>query len=122
MHQILRTLQRATHMQGPLMILAYTTKGWGLPIAGHLENHAALLTDGQLAALQEAHDIAAGAEWEGFAPQSLEQIWLHRSLARRGFPLPPPRRKLDPLLAACSCTGVGCHRLWGVGRPAGFVP
>jgi len=43
LRQILRTLARAAQMPGPLMILAYTTKGWGLPIAGHLENHAALL-------------------------------------------------------------------------------
>jgi pyruvate dehydrogenase E1 component len=43
--QILCTLSRAARMQGPLVIIAYTTKGWRLPIAGHLENHAAVLTD-----------------------------------------------------------------------------
>lgn len=74
--QILRTLVQATQLTGPLMILAYTTKGWGLPIAGHLENHAAVLTDGQLANLQMAHDIAVGAEWDGFAQASVEQTWL----------------------------------------------
>lgn len=87
--QIVRTLERAAQVQGPLMILAYTTKGWGLPIAGHLENHAALLTDNQLVALQEEHDIAAGAEWDGFAPESLEQAWLRGMLERRGFPPAP---------------------------------
>lgn len=94
--QILRTLAQATQLSGPLMILAYTTKGWGLPIAGHLENHAAVLTDGQLADLQAAHDIAAGAEWEGFAPGSVEQRWLHQSLQQRGFPLPPASRMMPP--------------------------
>jgi pyruvate dehydrogenase E1 component len=84
--QIVRILEQAGQMQGPLMILAYTTKGWGLPIAGHLENHAALLTDNQLAALQEDHDIAAGAEWDGFASDSLEHAWLRNLLERRGFP------------------------------------
>ena len=84
--QILRTFTRAAQMQGPVMILAYTTKGWGLPIAGHLENHAAVLTDEQLAAFQTAHDVAAGAEWDGFAPSSLESTWLHNSLKQRGFP------------------------------------
>jgi pyruvate dehydrogenase E1 component len=83
--QILRTFARAARMQGPVMILAYTTKGWGLPIAGHLENHAAVLTDEQLAAFQAAHDVAAGAEWDGFAPGSLESTWLHHSLKQRGF-------------------------------------
>ncbi|ETX01883.1 MAG: hypothetical protein ETSY2_36505 [Candidatus Entotheonella gemina] len=89
--QILHTLAHAVHVPGPLMILAYTTKGWGLPIAGHLENHAAVLTDGQLADLQAAHDIAGGAEWEGFQPGGMEQTWLHQSLRKRGFPLPPGR-------------------------------
>jgi pyruvate dehydrogenase E1 component len=92
LQQIMRTLARAVHMPGPLMILAYTTKGWGLPIAGHLENHAALLTDGQLAAFQAAQDIAAGAEWDGFVPGSLEHEWIQRWGAQRGFSTPPESR------------------------------
>jgi pyruvate dehydrogenase E1 component len=109
LRQILRTLARATQMPGPLMILAYTTKGWGLPIAGHLENHAALLTDEQLAALQTAHDVAAGAEWDNFPAGSLEHEWLEHSLAQRGFPMtmnsprtpplpPPPQLKVPDRL------------------------
>jgi pyruvate dehydrogenase E1 component len=86
LQQILRTLARATQLHGPLMILAYTTKGWGLPIAGHLENHAAVLTDEQLAAFQQANDIAADAEWQGFPAGSLEDEWLQQMLGQRGFP------------------------------------
>ena len=86
LRQILQTLAQAAQMQGPVMILAYTTKGWGLPIAGHLENHAALLTDEQLVAFQSANDIAAGAEWDRFAAGSLEDEWLQHILAQRGFP------------------------------------
>lgn len=85
LQQILATLGRAAQMRGPLMILAYTTKGWGLPIAGHLENHAALLTDGQLEAFQAANDIATGAEWDNFAPGSVEHEWMQHMLAQRGF-------------------------------------
>jgi pyruvate dehydrogenase E1 component len=96
LRQILLTLAHASQRTGPLMILAYTTKGWGLPIAGHLENHAAVLTDGQLAALQARHDIATGAEWDGFATESVEQTWLQQSLQRRGFPLPPAARMIPP--------------------------
>lgn len=88
LRQILRTLSRASRLQGPLMILAYTTKGWGLPIAGHLENHAAVLTDAQLETLQAEHDIAAGAEWDGFATDSLEHAWMRHALKQRGFPAP----------------------------------
>ena len=98
--QILRTLNRASQMQGPLMILAYTTKGWGLPIAGHLENHAAVLTDGQLETLQAEHDIAAGAEWDGFADESLEHTWMRESLQQRGFPAPESARNAFPMPAS----------------------
>ena len=84
--QILRTLEGAAQIQGPVMILAYTTKGWGLPIAGHLENHAAVLTDAQLQVLQTDHDVAAGAEWDAFPQDSVEHTWLRASLQARGFP------------------------------------
>jgi pyruvate dehydrogenase E1 component len=96
LHQILRTLARAAQMQGPLMILAYTTKGWGLPIAGHLENHAALLTDEQLSAFQAANDIAPGAEWDGFASESLEAEWIQHMLAQRGFVTASAQRPATP--------------------------
>lgn len=83
--QILRMFQRAATLPGPVMILAYTTKGWGLPIAGHLENHAALLTDEQLQTFQQRQDIASGTEWDDFAAGSLEHDWIQRSLQQRGF-------------------------------------
>ena len=96
LQQILRAFAEAAQEPGPVMILAYTTKGWGLPIAGHLDNHAAVLTDGQLAELQAAHDIAAGAEWDGFAPESAVQSWLLQSLQQRGFPPPPSAPMISP--------------------------
>jgi pyruvate dehydrogenase E1 component len=84
------------------MILAYTTKGWGLPMAGHLENHAALLTDEQLSAFQQANDIAAGAEWSGFCPGSPEAAWLQQRLQQRGFPTstPTPQAPRPPRVPA----------------------
>ena len=35
----------------PSVVLAYTIKGWGLPIEGHPSNHSALLTEDQLCSL-----------------------------------------------------------------------
>ncbi|GIX49628.1 MAG: 1-deoxy-D-xylulose-5-phosphate synthase [Candidatus Tectimicrobiota bacterium] len=98
LRQILITLARAEELEGPLVIIAHTIKGWGLPLAGHLENHAALLTEAQLAALQAEHDIAPGAEWDRFPPGSAEHAWLQQSLARRGFAGPPAA--LTPRLPA----------------------
>jgi pyruvate dehydrogenase E1 component len=81
---ILEALSAAERVQGqPVAILAYTIKGWGLPIAGHFENHAAQLTHEQIEALRQGLDIPLGQEWAGFAPESPEGQWIQRFLARQ---------------------------------------
>ena len=47
----------------PTAFLAYTIKGWGTPLAGHKDNHAGLMTPGQMAAFQETMAIPKGQEW-----------------------------------------------------------
>ena len=64
--QILETFATAEATDRPVVIMAYTIKGWGLPIAGHIDNHAAQLTSAHIAALQEQHGIAEGHEWDGY--------------------------------------------------------
>ena len=51
----------------PTMFIAYTIKGFGLPFAGHKDNHAGLMNPGQIAGLRDTMGIAAGAEWAPFA-------------------------------------------------------
>ena len=51
----------------PTLFIAYTVKGYGLPFAGHKDNHAGLMTPTQIAALRDSFDIAEGEEWEKFA-------------------------------------------------------
>ena len=92
MPQILRTFEAAAQVTDrPVAILAYTIKGWELPIAGHLENHAALLTSEQMRRLQQQLGIAEGHEWDGFEADETIQAWLQQSLRQRGF-LPQPTR------------------------------
>jgi pyruvate dehydrogenase E1 component len=79
--RILEALSTAERVKGqPVAILAYTIKGWGLPIAGHFENHAAQLTHEQIESLRQSLDIPLGWEWAGFAPNSLEGQWIRRFL------------------------------------------
>src|SRR3954467_9061315 len=51
----------------PTLFIAYTIKGYGLPFAGHKENHAGLMNPGQIAALRDKMGIAEGEEWEPWA-------------------------------------------------------
>ena len=48
----------------PTLFVAWTIKGFGLPFAGHKDNHAGLMNPTQLAALREAMGVAEGREWE----------------------------------------------------------
>ena len=50
----------------PTLFIAYTVKGFGLPFAGHKDNHAGLMNPGQIAALRERMGIAEGEEWEPY--------------------------------------------------------
>jgi pyruvate dehydrogenase E1 component len=49
------------------LFIAYTIKGQGLPLAGHKDNHAGLMTPAQIAGLRESLGIAEGTEWEPYA-------------------------------------------------------
>lgn len=51
----------------PTMFIAYTVKGFGLPFAGHKDNHAGLMNPGQIHALRDSMGIQEGAEWEPYA-------------------------------------------------------
>ncbi len=51
----------------PTVFIAYTVKGYGLPFAGHKDNHAGLMNPTQIHALRDQLGIAEGAEWEPYA-------------------------------------------------------
>src|SRR3954462_5589957 len=48
----------------PTLFIAWTIKGFGLPFAGHKDNHAGLMNPTQMAALREAMNVREGEEWE----------------------------------------------------------
>src|SRR5436190_8861528 len=48
----------------PTLFIAWTIKGFGLPFAGHKDNHAGLMNPTQLAALRDAMGVREGHEWE----------------------------------------------------------
>jgi pyruvate dehydrogenase E1 component len=73
----------------PVAILAYTVKGWGLPIAGDPANHSRLLTSEQIEALRERHGIVQGAEFDAFPAGSEEARLCDET-----------RRKLQPTLSS----------------------
>jgi len=50
----------------PTCFICYTIKGFGLPFAGHKDNHAGLMTPAQMQVLREAAGVREGHEWDRF--------------------------------------------------------
>ncbi|QXQ07582.1 transketolase [Sphingosinicellaceae bacterium] len=51
----------------PTCFIAYTIKGYGLPFAGHKDNHAGLMNPGQIDGLRTSMGIPEGYEWDAYA-------------------------------------------------------
>ena len=51
----------------PTVFIAYTIKGYGLPFAGHKDNHAGLMNPRQIEAWRDELGIASGDEWAPYA-------------------------------------------------------
>jgi pyruvate dehydrogenase E1 component len=51
----------------PTLFIAWTVKGYGLPFAGHKDNHSGLMNPTQMAAFARFLNVAEGEEWEPLA-------------------------------------------------------
>ena len=66
MGSVLDAMHAVTDDQ-PTCFIAYTIKGYGLPFAGHKDNHAGLMNPEQMATFQHTIGVPAGEEWDRFA-------------------------------------------------------
>lgn len=58
---------RAVPDDQPTCFIAYTIKGYGLPLAGHKDNHSGILTPDQMTAFKKQMQVSDGEEWDQFA-------------------------------------------------------
>ena len=82
----------------PTCFIAYTIKGFGLPFAGHKDNHAGLMNLDQMASFRRSMAVAEGAEWERFAGLNITPERLAEFLD--GVPLAGPtarRHQAEPI-------------------------
>ncbi len=89
--------QARTHDR-PVCFIAYTIKGAGLPLAGHKDNHAGLMTDAQMEAFRSACGIRPGQEWEKFEGLATGAKDLQRFLDAVPFAAKGMRRYTAPVL------------------------
>jgi pyruvate dehydrogenase E1 component len=80
----------------PTCFIAYTVKGFGLPMAGHKDNHAGLMTPAQMEVFRETMAVRPGHEWEPFEGLSLPPGQLRSFLDRVPFAADKARRLSAP--------------------------
>lgn len=102
-HDMASTIEafEAVDHDRPVCFIAYTIKGVGLPMQGHKDNHAGLMTVAQMEKWRAAQNIRPGHEWDKF----------------EGLPQDPAR--LEAFLAAVPFNREGRRRL---SAPAVEVP
>ena len=94
---LLAAFERIDHDQ-PVVFIAYTIKGYGLPLQGHKDNHSGLMTPAQMEEFRAGMKVRPGHEWDRFEGIEVPQAALERFLAQTPFNAAGPRRlKSEPI-------------------------
>ncbi|WP_374788683.1 transketolase [Brucella oryzae] len=73
LQSLLDAFDEARKHDRPVCFIAYTIKGFGLPLAGHKDNHAGLMTPTQVGTLREAMNVRTGHEWDMFEGMNIPE-------------------------------------------------
>jgi pyruvate dehydrogenase E1 component len=95
---ILETLGAIDHDR-PVCVIAYTIKGYGLPFAGHKDNHAGLMNEAQMAEFRTQCGVREGHEWDRFEGLDIDPTRLDAFLKSVPFDRKGPRRYRAPRIA-----------------------
>ncbi len=82
----------------PTCFICYTVKGFGLPMAGHKDNHAGLMTPAQMDVYRTAQNVREGHEWDKFEGLSIAADNLQAFLDRVPFTQGGERRLQAPAI------------------------
>jgi pyruvate dehydrogenase E1 component len=63
---LLKAFAEASMHDRPTCFIAYTIKGFGLPLAGHKDNHSGLMTPAQMETFRTSMNVREGHEWDRF--------------------------------------------------------
>lgn len=82
---LLDAFEQAGNSDRPTLFICYTIKGHGLPLAGHKDNHAGMMTPVQMDRFREAMDVRPGREWEPWEGSKLPAEELRRAVSNARF-------------------------------------
>ena len=86
------------HPEKPTCFICYTVKGFGLPMAGHKDNHAGLMTPAQMEVFRQTMAVREGHEWDKFEGLGLPAEKLQSFLDRVPFTQSSVRRLSAPMI------------------------
>ena len=96
---LVEAFRNAEEDDTPTCFVAYTIKGYGLPIAGHKDNHAGVMTKDQMQLFKETNGILDGDEWLPFSGADIDGKRLYDFLNTVPFSNRPPAFKGAPVIA-----------------------
>jgi pyruvate dehydrogenase E1 component len=85
LESLLEAFSAATSSDQPVCFICYTIKGRGLPLAGHKDNHAGLMTSEQMKGFKAANNILDGQEWSKSAGLNRSEHAFEALLAETPF-------------------------------------
>jgi pyruvate dehydrogenase E1 component len=103
MPTLLEAFESRAKDKRPTVFIAYTVKGFGLPLQGHKDNHAGLMTETQMAAFRAANGVREGHEWDLFEGAGLPAAQIETFLKNVPF-AQDAKRKLDAPAVAIPAT------------------
>ena len=95
---LLDAFEAASLHDRPVCFIAYTIKGHGLPLAGHKDNHAGLMTPSQMEVFRAAMNVRAGHEWDKWEGAKIEAAALDRFVSAAPFFAQGQRRLTAPMV------------------------
>ncbi len=88
----------SAHPERPTCFICYTVKGFGLPMAGHKDNHAGMMTPAQMEAFQITMGVRPEHEWDKFEGLAAQADTLQAFLDKVPFAAEKDRRLSAPAI------------------------
>ncbi|MER9006406.1 MULTISPECIES: transketolase [unclassified Mesorhizobium] len=85
MPSLLEAFEAASRHDRPVCFICYTIKGYGLPLAGHKDNHAGQMTPTQMEDYRLQMGVKRGEEWDKWAAATLPEAELDAFFAKAPF-------------------------------------
>ncbi|MDB9762480.1 transketolase [Alphaproteobacteria bacterium] len=82
---VLEAFTEADNDDVPTCFIAYTIKGFGLPLAGHKDNHSGLMNNDQMQSYKKNLNIKNGCEWDYYSGLDSSENLIKDFLSKTSF-------------------------------------